>query len=99
MIEIRLEIDGEQITSAKEFHSTLARALDFGPYYSPNLSALWDRLSTDVERPVEIIWRNSEASRAAMGETDFDDLRKVLMRVQAQDEGFGWADRFVVRFE
>ncbi|MFG2329474.1 barstar family protein [Streptomyces sp. NPDC048604] len=99
MIEIRLEIDGVRITSAKEFHAALAQALDFGPYYSPNLDALWDRLSTDIERPVEIVWRDSESSRAAMGESDFDGLRSVLLRVQAQDEKFGWSDRFTIRFE
>ncbi|MGW1296637.1 barstar family protein [Streptomyces sp. NPDC002533] len=95
----RVEIDGERITSAKEFHEALAGALDFGPYYRPNLPALWDRLSTDIERPVELIWRNSEASKAAMGASEFDDLRDLLLRVQAQDEDFGFSDRFTVRFE
>ncbi|EOG8017508.1 barstar family protein [Enterobacter ludwigii] len=28
-------------------------SLDFVPYYGRNLDALWDRLSTDVERPVK----------------------------------------------
>ncbi|MCK6885045.1 barstar family protein [Enterobacter roggenkampii] len=30
----------------------MSASLDFGPYYGRNLDALWDRLSTDVERPV-----------------------------------------------
>ncbi|MFI7505101.1 barstar family protein [Streptomyces sp. NPDC049687] len=96
---IIVEINGAEIDSPEEFHKILAEELDFGPYYRPNLAALWDRLSADVERPVYLIWRNSETSRDAMGVCAFDDLRDLLLRVQAQDEDFGWEDRFTVRFE
>ncbi|WP_416980848.1 barstar family protein [Streptomyces sp. T028] len=96
---IIVEINGAEIDSSEEFHRVLAEELDFGPYYRPNLAALWDRLSADVERPVELIWRNSDTSRDAMGVSAFDDLRDLLLRVQAQDEDFGWDDRFTVRFE
>ncbi|MFD7881911.1 barstar family protein [Streptomyces bauhiniae] len=96
---IIVEINGAEIDSLQEFHKVLAERLDFGPYYRPNLAALWDRLSADVERPIEIIWKNSENSRAALGSADFEDLRNLLLRVQRQDEDFGWKDRFTVRFE
>ncbi|MFF3208924.1 barstar family protein [Streptomyces sp. NPDC002962] len=96
---IIIEIHGAEIGSPEEFHGVLAKELNFGPYYQPNLAALWDRLSTDVERSVELVWRNSEASRDAMGASVFDDLRDLLLRVQEQDEDFGWEDRFTVRFE
>ncbi|MEV6995522.1 barstar family protein [Streptomyces sp. NPDC093228] len=91
---IIIEINGADIDSPEEFHTVLADRLDFGPYYRPNLAALWDRLSTDIERPVELIWRNSETSRDAMGESAFGVLRDLLLRVQRQDEDFGWEDRF-----
>ncbi|MDX5562732.1 barstar family protein [Streptomyces sp. ID05-04B] len=96
---IIVEIHGAKINSPEQFHKELAGKFSFGPYYRPNLAALWDRLSADVERPVELIWRNSETSRNAMGASAFDDLRDLLLRVQAQDEDFGWEDRFTVRFE
>ncbi|MGW2857185.1 barstar family protein, partial [Streptomyces sp. NPDC001215] len=66
---MRIEIDGAAIRSESDLHEFLSRALDFGPYYGANLSALWDRLSTDVERPVEIVWKESELSRTALGES------------------------------
>ncbi|MBK3629688.1 barstar family protein [Streptomyces sp. MBT49] len=94
-----VEIHGESIGSPDAFHRVLAEELDFGPYYRPNLAALWDRLSADVERPVELVWRDSEASKDAMGVSAFGDLRDLLLRVQQQDEDFGWEDRFTVRFE
>lgn len=96
---MRIEIDGTAIRSEKDLHEFLSKSLDFGPYYGANLSALWDRLSTDVERPVEIVWKESELSRAALGESKFDNIRDLLLRVQSQDEDFGWSDRFSVTFE
>lgn len=91
-----VEIDGRIIREEADFHRELASALDFGPYYGRNLDALWDRLSTDVERPVALIWNYSAESRASLGET-FDKIVQVLSRVQKQDEAFGWDERF--RFE
>ena len=96
---MRVEIDGSVIRSERDLHEVLSRSLDFGPYYGANLSALWDRLSTDVERPVEIVWKESELSRTALGETQFEKIRDLLLRVQSQDESFGWSDRFSVTFE
>lgn len=96
---MRIEIDGAAIRSEKDLHEILSKYLDFGPYYGANLSALWDRLSTDVERPVEIVWKESGLSRAALGESKFDNIRDLLLRVQSQDEDFGWSDRFLVTFE
>ncbi|MFJ5115746.1 barstar family protein [Streptomyces sp. NPDC088551] len=94
-----LEIDGTKIRTISDFHAAMASMLDLGSYYRPNLAALWDILSTDVERPVQVIWRNSNASRAAMGSLTFDPVRDLLLRVQAQDEEFRWDERFTVCFE
>ncbi|QSY50599.1 MULTISPECIES: barstar family protein [Streptomyces] len=96
---MRIVIDGNSIHSVADLHAFLAGALDFGPYYGANLSALWDRLSTDVERPVEIVWRDSAASRQALGEAEFGKIRDVLMRAQSQDESFGMDERLTVTFE
>lgn len=99
MMSMRIEIDGSSIRSVDEFHEFLSRALNFGSHYGANLSALWDRLSTDVERPVEIVWKNSESSKNSLGPVEFEKIRTLLQRVQMQDESFGWADRFSIVFE
>lgn len=96
---MRVAMDGTSISSDSDLHDTLARKLDFGPYYGRNLDALWDRLSTDVERPVEIVWKNSEVSRANLGTEVFERLSSVLIRVMSQDESLGLDEKFTVRFE
>lgn len=94
-----IELDGTRIGSVSDFHAEMAAALSLGSYYRPNLAALWDILSTDIERPIQLVWRESNESRIAMGKQDFDPIRDLLLRVQAQDEKFGWDERFTVRFE
>jgi len=94
-----IEIDGTRIGSVDDFHAAMAGALSLGSYYRPNLAALWDILSADAERPIQIVWRESNESRIAIGKQDFDLIRDLLLRVQAQDEEFGWDERFTVRFE
>ena len=96
---VLVAIDGSLIRSESDLHDCLARELDFGPYYGRNLDALWDRLSTDVERPFEIVWEHSEASKSLMGVEVFERICSVLVRAMDQDESFGLEERFTVRFE
>ena len=44
-------------------------------------------LSTDVEGPVEIFWRNARASKQALGE-DFEKVLKVLKELEGEREDF-----------
>lgn len=48
--------DGRDIHTQFDFHRIFAEFMDFSPYYGSNLDALWDRLITDIERPVIITW-------------------------------------------
>ncbi len=89
-----VEIDGAQVGSERDFHEAMAAQLEFGPYYGYNLAALWDRLSTDVPRPVHLIWRRSAASQLKMGGEEFKAIRTILDRVVEQDANFGLDDRF-----
>ena len=95
---MRIVLDGTQISSEADLHDALTAQLDFGPYYGRNLDALWDRLSTDIERPVELIWMDSRASEALMGPEVFGKIKSILIRVMDQDESFGLKDRFTVSF-
>ncbi|WP_436534858.1 barstar family protein [Actinoplanes sp. HUAS TT8] len=91
---MRVEIDGHRIRSEADFHRQAASLLDFGPYYGHNLDALWDRLSTDVPRPVHLVWSAADVSREAMGATAFDRVERILRRTVEQDAGYNWVDRF-----
>ncbi|MFI2610930.1 barstar family protein [Kitasatospora sp. NPDC018619] len=95
---MRVVIDGTHIGSQADLHRVLAGPLDFGPYYGHNLNALWDRLSRDVERPVEIVWENAEVSRSLMGDKAFEAVVSVLVRAAEGDESSAPDERLTVRF-
>lgn len=96
---MRITIDGSLIRTESDLHDALSRQLDFGPYYGRNLDALWDRLSTDVERPVELVWESSDISRDLLGAEKFEKIKSILIRVMDQDESFKFDEKFTVRFE
>ncbi|MEU4129947.1 barstar family protein [Streptomyces wuyuanensis] len=96
---MKVVIEGATVRTVSDLHGFLARTLDFGPYYGANLSALWDRLTTDVERPVELVWKDAELSRAALGANVFDQIRDLLLRVQEQDKVNEESKRFSVSFD
>src|SRR5262245_1680890 len=92
---MRVVLDGRAIQTERDFHQQLARLLDFGPYYGNNLDALWDRISRDVERPVELVWESSAASRACLGDELFFAIVKVLSDAEREDIEAGYVERFV----
>ncbi|MFI6423871.1 barstar family protein [Promicromonospora sp. NPDC050880] len=92
MAEIRIE--GRSVTTESDVHRVLAEQLDLGPWYGRNLAALHDRLSTDVDRPLRIIWLDSATSRSRLGADLFDDIVAVLRDVARQDLDLGWVERF-----
>ncbi|MFD5429500.1 barstar family protein [Streptomyces sp. NPDC127084] len=96
---MKVVIEGAANRTLPDLHGFLARALDFGPFYGANLSALWDRLTTDVERPVELVWKDADLSRTALGQATFDQIRDLLLRVQEQDRSREESKRFSVTFD
>lgn len=92
-------IEGDGVTTERDVHAAFVRQLEFGEFYGYNLAALRDRLSTDVPRPVEVVWKNSAASRQNLGPPLFDDVVAVLREVEAQDRDFGWEEVFSFRME
>jgi ribonuclease inhibitor len=92
-------LQGDDIRSEHDLHRILAEKLDFGPYYGANLAALWDRLTTDVERPVQLVWKNAASSRAAMGEALFAKLTQLLRDVEQQDRDWGLPNAFTFTIE
>ena len=96
---MKLVIDGRLIHNESDLHDLLAAGLDFGPYYGRNLDALWDRLSTDVERPLDLVWQYSARSREMLGNRTFERFAALLQEVMEQDERHEPGERFTVRFE
>jgi ribonuclease inhibitor len=90
----KVVLDGKLIHSIKEVHTILSKEFDFGPYYSSNYDALWDRLTTDVERPVLIEWINSEISRQRLG-NEFEKLISLFNRVVEYDIKNNLTNKFV----
>lgn len=90
---MQIKIDGREIRSEHDLHAALKRHLDLGPYYGNNLNALWDVLTTDVERPLRIIWYNSEATIAHMKQR-FDIICEVLTRLAEQEKSLSPERRF-----
>ncbi len=91
-------INGNDIKTEVDFHKVIARVLNFPSYYGGNLDSLWDVLSTDLERPVTLVWENSVISREAMGD-DFSRVNDVLLRVVTQDVTWGLDEKFELNLE
>jgi ribonuclease inhibitor len=92
-VTVEVHLDGSQIRTERDFHQQMAQQLDLGQYYGHNLHALWDRLSTDVERPCTIVWHDAEVSRANLGPI-FSHIISVFDRTVQRDRESGWEDRF-----
>jgi ribonuclease inhibitor len=95
---VQLTIDGRAVRNESDFHEIIKTLLAIGPHYGANLDALWDQLSTDTERPLTLIWKDSNISRERLGAT-FDRITEVLDRVKKQDQEWGLEDRFDYRLE
>jgi ribonuclease inhibitor len=91
-----VEVDLSHIDTDRKFHEALAKALDFGPYYGYNLNALWDRMSTDVERPLELVLTNAAVCRAALG-SDFEKILAVLEKATRSPAYVRPDNQFVLR--
>ena len=88
-----IELDGLSISSEQDFHKRIASAFSVAQYYGNNLNALCDLLSTDVERPIEIVWKNSKESEQSMGET-FKKIISIFERTKNQDISLGLDEKF-----
>ncbi|MBA5235545.1 barstar family protein [Pectobacterium aroidearum] len=86
-------LDGESIETERDFHKAISSLLDFGLYYGRNLDALRDRLSNDVERPVKIVWVNSNYSKSCLGEY-FNKIVKIFEQTKQQDIQFNLDEKF-----
>ena len=75
----RIVISGDCVDTLDDIYDEVERQLTL-PYFARNLDALWDVLTREVDGPVEILWRESDVSRARLG-PDFDRLTALLREV------------------
>jgi len=86
-------LDGLTISSEQEFHEKIAIAFSVTDSYGNNLNALWDLLSAGVERPIDLIWKDSESSQKDMGDL-FSKIIKIFERTKQQDVNLGLEEKF-----
>lgn len=91
-------LEGKAIKSELDFHDALAIGLSLPRHYGKNLDALWDALMSDLERPLVLVWRDSEQSRLALADR-FDEIIAMLRRVEQQDVANGLEETFKLRLE
>ena len=70
-------LDGRQRTK-RAVLARLAAELGFPVHFRPNLDALFDVLTTDLEGPIRIEWRLGPTTAAALG-ADLEPLRRTLV--------------------
>jgi ribonuclease inhibitor len=93
-----VEIDGSQVCSEADFHRVMVEGLNLPAHYGRNLDALWDVLSTDIERPVRIVWINSRISEDEMS-ADFAKIVELLRNVELQDVAWNLPEAERFKFE
>jgi ribonuclease inhibitor len=80
-------LNGNAMHSLDDFYDRISTLKDMPQHFGRNLDALRDVLSTDVEGPFEIIWKNAEASKKFMGK-DFDRVVKLLRNLEEERNDF-----------
>ena len=90
---MQLEIIGSKIYTEQDFHNQISKIFSIQDYYGNNLDALWDLLSTSVERPITLVWEDAMFSKNQL-KSIFIEIVKVLERVKKQDKDYGFEEKF-----
>ncbi|UNK63020.1 barstar family protein [Buttiauxella ferragutiae] len=85
-------LDGLSIESEDDFHDVIAKELNLPGWYGRNLDALWDVLTGMVERPVNLVWINSEISRTRLQR--YEKIVELLKDVAERDVALGRISKF-----
>lgn len=90
---MQLEIIGSKIYTEQDFHNQISKIFSIQDYYGNNLDALWNLLSTNVERPITLVWEDAMFSKNQL-KSIFIEIVKVLERVKKQDKDYGFEEKF-----
>jgi ribonuclease inhibitor len=94
---MELIIDGLIITSEKELHAFIKKSLLLPDWYVKNLDALWDVLTTMIETPLTIKWRNFEISKHRIA--NFEKIIALLKDVEIEYKRYGEEGAFKLILE
>jgi ribonuclease inhibitor len=83
----RCTLNGKTIRSLDDLYDRISILINLPEHFGRNLDALWDVLSTDVEGPFEIIWKNANDSKRSMGK-EFDRAVKLLRNLEKERDDF-----------
>ena len=78
-------LDGKIHVTPQKVYEGVYKALNDGYMRGKNLDGLWDFLSTDVERPFCISWKNVEVFKKAYPQV-FSDFIALFDRLIGYDE-------------
>ena len=82
-----IEIDGTRILSEEQFHTEIAKALDFPDYYGNNLDALWDCLSGHIDTDIRLVWKDHLSSKSALGDR-FETIKGIFDELCKEENCF-----------
>ncbi|KMN83478.1 ribonuclease inhibitor [Chromobacterium alkanivorans] len=74
------------IKSLDQLFDELSRQLRLPAHFGRNLDALYDSLAKDVPGPFEIVWRETEEARKALGADLYATILEILETV-AEERG------------
>ncbi len=83
----RCTFNGNKMRSLDDFYDRISTLKDMPEHFGRNLDGLWDALSTDVEGPFEIIWKNADVSKKLMGK-NFNRVVKLLRELEEERDDF-----------
>ena len=78
---MQLDIIGSKIYTEQDFYNQISKIFSIQDYYGNNLDVLWDLLSTNVERPITLVWKDAMFSKNQL-KSIFIEIVKVLERVR-----------------
>lgn len=82
-----LVINGDEIKTNDDFHRQIKELLSFPSYYGNNLDALWDCLTTSIELPLTLVWKDLEKSKMELGDY-CDKILDVFKHAEKEIPGF-----------
>lgn len=83
----KINLDGKTVKSLNDLYENISKQISLPEHFGRNLDALWDVLSTDVEGPIEINWKNAADSKEGMGK-DFDRAVKLFKDLKKERDDF-----------
>lgn len=76
----------QRVERLDDLYNALVAQLDLPEAATENLDALYDGLLNEIDEPFEIVWRNTDAARAALGADLYTTVLEILSMV-AKERG------------